>query len=66
MGACANICQSDVEFEQINMKISKKNVETLERFSQGAAARRSVKQIKIECIKQIIGKLFNPQVTILA
>jgi len=26
MGGCANMCSTDVEFEQIDMKISKKNV----------------------------------------
>jgi len=26
MGTCTNMCQTDVEFEQIDMKISKKNV----------------------------------------
>jgi len=47
MGACANICESsNVEFEQIEMKISKKNLITLERYGQGAAARRETNKIK--------------------
>ena len=38
------------------MKISKKNCQTLERYGQGAAARRETMKIKTACIKSIIGK----------
>ena len=50
------MCQTDVEFEQIDMKISKKNVQVLERYGQGALARRETNKMKIQCIKQIAGK----------
>ena len=56
MGGCANMCQTDVEFEEIEMKISKKNCQTLERYGQGAAARREVNKLKTEYIRSIIGK----------
>ena len=56
MGGCTNYCQTDVEFEQIDMKISKKNVQTLERYSQGAIARRETTKLKTQCIRQITGK----------
>jgi hypothetical protein len=50
------MCQTDVEFEQIDMKISKKNVQILERYGQGALARRETSKMKSACIKQITGK----------
>jgi hypothetical protein len=34
------MCQSDVEFDKIDYKISKKNCDTLERYANGAAGRR--------------------------
>ena len=41
MGVCCHACNNnDVNFEQVDMKISKKNCDTLERYGQGAAARR--------------------------
>ena len=41
MGACCHSCHNnDVVFEQVDMKISKKNCDTLERYGWGAAARR--------------------------
>ena len=51
------MCQTDVEFEQIDMKISKKNVQILERYGQGALARRETNRLKQQCVKQIAGKL---------
>ena len=54
--SCANMCQKEVEFEQINMKISKKNVQVLERYGQGASARREVGKLKLDCLKAITGK----------
>jgi hypothetical protein len=56
MGGCANMCQSEVEFEQLEYKISRKNCETLERYGQGAAARREAHKMKLECLRQITGK----------
>ena len=56
MGSCTNMCQTDVEFEQIDMKISKKNVQVLERYGQGALARRETTKLKYQCLKQIAGK----------
>lgn len=40
------MCQTDVEFEAIDMKISKKNVQILERYGQGAVARRETMRLK--------------------
>ena len=53
------MCQTDVEFEQIEMKISKKNCQTLERYGKGAAARRETNKMKTACIKSIIGKYLS-------
>jgi len=50
--ACnSNICSQDVNFEQVQMKISKKNCETLERYGQGAIARREANRRRIEFIR---------------
>jgi hypothetical protein len=54
---CSNMCQSDVEFEQIDMKISKKNCQTLEKFGKGATAKRQREKLKKECISAVTGKL---------
>jgi hypothetical protein len=52
--ACvSNLCSQDVEFDQVNMKISQKNLNTLEKYGQGAAARREVNKIKQQYIKEI-------------
>ena len=50
------MCQNDVEFQQIDMKISKKNVQVLERYGAGALARRKTNNLKFQQIKQITGK----------
>ena len=50
---CGTVCESDVKFQQIDMKISRKNCETLERYGQGAAARREANKIKQEHIREI-------------
>jgi hypothetical protein len=39
------MCSDDVTFEQVDMKISKKNLQTLEKYGQGAAARREAKKL---------------------
>ena len=38
----SNLCSNDVAFEQIDMKIPKRNVQTLEKYGKGAIARRNV------------------------
>ena len=58
MGYCTNMCQTDVEFEQIDMKISKKNVATLERYTKGAVARRETSKLKAACLKSITSKCY--------
>jgi hypothetical protein len=45
MGCVANMCSNDVEFEAVDMKISKKNCQILEKYGQGALARRETKKI---------------------
>jgi len=54
--ACSNMCSDDVKFEQVNIKISKKNCETLERYGQGAIARREVKKMMEQYLEEICGK----------
>lgn len=39
-GCGSSMCSSDVKFEQVDMTISKKNIQILEKYGQGAAARR--------------------------
>jgi len=52
--ACAsNMCSDDVTFEQVDMKISKKNLQTLEKYGQGAAARREAKKLQVEHLEEI-------------
>lgn len=51
------MCQNDVEFEQINMKISQKNIKILEKYGKGAIARRATSKMKMNSIKEITGKL---------
>ena len=36
----SSICSQEVTFDQIDMKIPKKNIQTLEKFGAGAIARR--------------------------
>lgn len=55
--ACSNMCSDDVKFEQVDMKISKKNCETLEKYGQGAAARREAKRVKEQYLEEIARKL---------
>jgi hypothetical protein len=50
------MCSDDIKFEQVDMKISKKNCETLERYGQGAVARREVKKVKEQYLEEICGK----------
>ena len=54
--ACSNLCSDDIKFEQVDMKISKKNCETLERYGRGAVARREVKKVKEQYLEEICGK----------
>jgi hypothetical protein len=50
------MCNNDVEFEQINMKISQKNIKILEKYGKGAIARRVTNKMKIQSLKEITGK----------
>ena len=52
----SSICSQDVNFQEVDMKISKKNVQTLERYGKGSVARREAKAIKLTNIKEITGK----------
>ena len=54
--ACSNMCSDDVKFEQVDMKISKKNCETIARYSNGAAARREAKKVAEGYIEEITRK----------
>ena len=54
--ACTNMCSDDIKFEQVDMKISKKNCETLARYGQGAAARREAKKVKDAYLDEICCK----------
>ena len=55
--ACvSSMCNNDIEFEQVDMKISKKNCQTLERYGQGAAGRREAQKKRIQFIKNISRK----------
>ena len=56
---CGNMCNKDVEFEQINIKIPKEKLATLEKYGQGASARREANKLKLECLKQITGKFIQ-------
>lgn len=49
----SSICSQDVTFEQIDMKIPKKNVATLEKFGAGAIARRKAQKMKLDSIKEV-------------
>lgn len=49
----SSICTQDVTFEQIDMKIPKKNVQTLEKFGAGAIARRKAQKMKLDSIKEV-------------
>ena len=49
----SSICSQEVTFDQIDMKIPKKNVQTLEKFGAGAIARRRAQKMKIDSIKEI-------------
>lgn len=49
----SSICSQDVTFEQIDMKIPKKNVQTLEKFGAGAIARRKAQKMKLDSIKEV-------------
>jgi len=49
----SNLCSNDVAFEQIDMKIPKRNVLTLEKYGKGAIARRNVQKMKLNSIKEI-------------
>lgn len=54
--ACSNMCSDEVKFEQVDMKISKKNCETLERYGQGAIARRGVRKVQMQYLEEIASK----------
>ena len=54
------MCSDDVKFDQVDMKISKKNCETLEKYGQGAAARREVKKVKEGYLEEICCKYYSP------
>jgi hypothetical protein len=42
---CAgNLCSQDVEFKEIDMKVSKKNCKTLEKYGHGAVGRIEAKK----------------------
>ena len=58
-GCMSNICNNEVRFDEVNMKISKKNVQTLEKYGKGAVARREANRLKIEQIREVAGK-YNP------
>ena len=57
--ACSNMCSDDVKFEQVDMKISKKNCETIARYSNGAAARREAKKVAESYLQEITGKFLT-------
>jgi hypothetical protein len=54
--ACSNLCSDDIKFEQVDMKISKKNCETLERYGHGAVGRREAKKVMEQYLEEICGK----------
>jgi len=62
MGKCASCCcgtgQKVIYQDHIGKKreISVKNLQTIEKFSQGAAARNYTKNLKAEFIKDIASK----------
>jgi hypothetical protein len=39
------MCSDEVTFDQVDVKISKKNLQTLEKYGQGASARREAKKM---------------------
>ena len=41
------------------MKISKKNLQTLEKYGQGASARREAKKLQMEHLEEIAGKSYS-------
>jgi len=49
----SSICSQEVTFDQIDMKIPKKNIQTLEKFGAGALARRKAQKMKLDSIKEI-------------
>ena len=56
MGSSCNagdLCSKDIEFKQIDMKVSKKNCNTLEKYGHGAVGRIEAKKMKIGYIKEI-------------
>jgi hypothetical protein len=51
MGSACTSCQSEMEFEQIDLKISKKTCAKIEKLTMIAAAKREANKLKLGCIK---------------
>lgn len=56
MGCCTNSSDTKYDYDMKTRTISKKNVKTLEKFGQGAAARNYTKQMKKDMIREITRK----------
>lgn len=59
MGSACTSCQSEMEFEQIDLKISKKTCAKISKLTNIAAAKREANKLKLGCIKQITGKFLS-------
>lgn len=53
MGCCSNSSSAKYDYDMKSRTISKKNIDTLEKYGQGAAARNYTKNMKQEAIKEI-------------
>ena len=47
------MCNSEVHFEQIDLKVPTKDLQTLQKYGSGAIARRRVKKLQASNYKEI-------------
>ena len=52
MGGCS-ICSSEVHFEQIDLKVPTRDLQTLAKFGKGAAERRKVMKMKLNSMNEV-------------
>ena len=62
MGCCNNASSAKYDFDKKTRTISRKNIDTLDKYSQGAAARRYTNKMKLDVIREITRKslISNP------
>ena len=57
MGSGCNMCQSDVHFEQIDLKVPKTTLNTLARYGNRAIARRKYNKAKFSSLSEVAALL---------